>query len=192
MHEIVREWFEESIETAQKSLALSDVVSQAAGVMVNALKAGRRILVCGNGGSAADSQHFAAELIGRFETERAALPCVALTTDTSILTAMSNDYGYDSVFARQVSALGAPGDVLVGISTSGNSASVERALVEGRSKGMSLVALLGRDGGRIGTLEDVCRILVPSSRTSVIQQVHITILHAWARVIDDAFRGASM
>ena len=190
MHEIVREWFEESIETAQKSLALSDVVSQAAGVMVNALKAGRRILVCGNGGSAADSQHFAAELIGRFETERAALPCVALTTDTSILTAMSNDYGYDSVFARQVSALGAPGDVLVGISTSGNSASVERALVEGRSKGMSLVALLGRDGGRIGTLEDVCRILVPSSRTSVIQQVHITILHAWARVIDDAFRGA--
>jgi len=190
MHEIVREWFEESIEAAQKSVTLSSVVTEAAALMVNALKSGRRILVCGNGGSAADSQHFAAELIGRFETERVSLPCVALTTDTSILTSMSNDYGYDAVFARQVSALGAPGDVLVGISTSGNSASVERALVEGRSKGMSLVALLGRDGGRIGKLDGVCRILVPSSRTSVIQQVHITILHAWARVIDEAFRGA--
>ena len=190
MHEIVREWFEESIEAAQKSVTLSSVVTEAAALMVSALRSGRRILVCGNGGSAADSQHFAAELIGRFETERVSLPCVALTTDTSILTSMSNDYGYDSVFARQVSALGAPGDVLVGISTSGNSASVERALVEGRSKGMSLVGLLGRDGGRIGKLEDVCRILVPSSRTSVIQQVHITILHAWARVIDEAFRGA--
>ena len=190
MHEIVRGYFEESIEAARKSVALADVVTEAAGLIVSALKAGHRILVCGNGGSAADAQHFAAELIGRFETERAALPCVALTTDTSILTAMSNDYGYDSVFARQVSALGAPGDVLVGISTSGNSASVERALVEGRSKGMLLVALLGRDGGRIGKHEDVCRILVPSSRTSLIQQVHITILHAWARVIDEAFRGA--
>ena len=190
MQEIVRAWFDESIEAAQKSVALLGVVSEAAELMVNALKSGRRILVCGNGGSAADSQHFAAELIGRFETERASLPCVALTTDTSILTAMSNDCGYDTVFARQVSALGAPGDILVGISTSGNSASVERAFLEGRAKGMSLVALLGKDGGRIGTLENLCRIVVPSSRTSVIQQVHITILHAWSRVIDEAFRGA--
>src|SRR6186713_1419542 len=108
MHEIVREWFEESIEAAQKSVTLSSVVTEAAALMVSALRSGRRILVCGNGGSAADSQHFAAELIGRFETERVSLPCVALTTDTSILTSMSNDYGYDSVFARQVSALGAP------------------------------------------------------------------------------------
>lgn len=188
MQNVVREWFEESREAAERSAALSEVVAEAAGLMVTALKSGRRILVCGNGGSAADSQHFAAELIGRFEIERASLPCIALTTDTSILTAMSNDYGYDTVFARQVSALGAPGDVLVGISTSGNSASVERALIEGRSKGMSLVALLGGSGGRIGRLDQVCRIIVPSSRTSVIQQVHITIVHAWARVIDEAYR----
>jgi D-sedoheptulose 7-phosphate isomerase len=190
MQELVRAYFDESTEAARKAVALSGVVTEAALLIVNALKAGRRIFVCGNGGSAADAQHFAAELIGRFETERAALPCVALTTDTSILTAMSNDYGYDTVFARQVAALGAPGDVLVGISTSGNSASVERALVEGRSKGMSIVALLGRDGGRIGAFQPACRIIVDSSRTSVIQQVHITILHAWARVIDEAFRGA--
>jgi phosphoheptose isomerase len=190
MKELVSAWFDESIEAAEKSRALSPVVTEAAGVMVKALKSGRRILVCGNGGSAADAQHFAAELVGRFEIERASLPCIALTTDTSILTAMSNDYGYDTVFARQVSALGGPGDVLVGISTSGNSASVERALVEGRSKGMSLVALLGKDGGRIGKLDNLCRIVVPSSRTSVIQQVHITIVHAWSRVIDEAYRGA--
>src|SRR5262245_45212857 len=174
MSDVVRAWFDESVEAAERSRALAPVVAEAARVMVNALKSGHRILVCGNGGSAADAQHFAAELVGRFEIERASLPCIALTTDTSILTAMSNDYGYDSVFARQVSALGGPGDVLVGISTSGNSASVERALIEGRSKGMSLVALLGKDGGRIGKLDDVCHIVVPSSRTSVIQQVHIT------------------
>ena len=190
MHELVRGYFEESIEAAEKSVALSAVVAEAGGLIVNALKAGRRILVCGNGGSAADAQHFAAELIGRFETERVALPCVALTTNASTLTAMSNDYGFESVFARQVSALGAPGDVLVGISTSGNSASIERALVEGRSKGMSIVALLGKGGGRIGAFEPACRIIVDSSRTSVIQQIHITILHAWARVVDEAFRGA--
>jgi phosphoheptose isomerase len=190
MKELVSAWFEESLEAADKSRALATVVAEAAGLMVKALKSGHRILVCGNGGSAADAQHFAAELVGRFEIERAALPCIALTTDSSILTAMSNDYGYDTVFARQVSALGGPGDVLVGISTSGNSTSVERALVEGRSKGMLLIALLGKDGGRIGKLDHVCRIVVPSSRTSVIQQVHITIVHAWARVIDDAYRGA--
>ena len=188
--ELVSAWFDESIEAAKASRALAAVVAESAGLMVHALKGGRRILVCGNGGSAADAQHFAAELVGRFEIERVSLPCIALTTDTSILTAMSNDYGYDTVFARQVSALGAPGDVLVGISTSGNSASVERALVEGRSKGMSLVALLGKDGGRIGKLENVCRIVVPSARTSVIQQVHITIVHAWSRVIDEAYKGA--
>ena len=188
MPDIVREWFEESSEAAHKAVALSAVVSEAADLMVKTLKADRKILVCGNGGSAADAQHFAAELIGRFEIERAALPCVALTTDSSILTAMSNDYGYDTVFARQVSALGTPGDLLVGISTSGNSASVEQALVEGKRKGMSLVALLGKDGGRIGRLEDALRIVVPVSRTALIQQVHITIVHAWCRVIDQAFR----
>jgi phosphoheptose isomerase len=190
MQEIVRGYFEESVEAARKSVALTDAVAEAAGLIVNALKSGRRILICGNGGSAADAQHFAAELIGRFETERAALPCVALTTDTSILTAMSNDYGYETVFARQVAALGASGDVLVGISTSGNSTSVERAFTEGRAKGMSIVALLGRGGGRIGAFAPACHIVVDSSRTSVIQQIHITILHAWARVVDEAFRGA--
>ena len=190
MQEIVRKYFEESVEVARDSLALSSVVTEAAERMVTALKGGRRILVCGNGGSAADAQHFACELVGRFETDRTALPCIALTTDTSILTAVSNDTGYDSVFARQVRALGSPGDVLIGISTSGNSASVERALAEGASKGMSLVALIGKGGGRIGAIENACRIVVPSSRTSTIQQVHLMILHAWARVIDEAYRGA--
>ena len=188
MQEIVRKYFEESVEVARGSLALSSVVAEAAERMVTALKAGRRILVCGNGGSAADAQHFACELVGRFELDRAALPCVALTTDSSILTAVSNDSGYDSVFARQVRALGAPGDVLIGLSTSGNAASVERAFAEGASKGMTLIALLGKDGGRIGSIERTCRIIVPSSRTATIQQVHLMILHAWARVIDEAFK----
>jgi D-sedoheptulose 7-phosphate isomerase len=189
MRNLVRAQFDEAIETAQMALALTDVIADAAARLVTALKAGHRILICGNGGSAADAQHFACELVGRFEIERMALPCVALTTDTSILTAVSNDYGYDAAFARQVSALGARGDVLIGISTSGNSASVARAFAEGESKGMTLIALLGRDGGKLGTVENACRIVVPGQKTSAIQQVHIMILHAWARVIDDAFRG---
>jgi D-sedoheptulose 7-phosphate isomerase len=189
MSGIVREWFRESAEVMAASAALADVVTEAGETMVTALKAGHKVLVCGNGGSASDSQHFAAELVGRFETERTALPCVALTTDTSILTAMANDYGYDTVFARQVRALGRPGDVLVGISTSGNSSTVEQAFIEGRARGLSLVALLGRDGGRIRTMPDICPIVVPSSRTAIIQQVHITILHAWARLVDEAWRG---
>ena len=189
MRDLVRAHFDEAIETAHRALALTDIIADAAARMVQALKGGHRILVCGNGGSAADAQHFACELVGRFEIDRMALPCIALTTDTSILTAVANDYGYDATFARQVSALGAPGDVLIGISTSGNSASVARAFDTAESKGMSLIALLGRDGGQLGRFENACRVVVPAQKTSAIQQVHIMILHAWARVIDDAFRG---
>jgi D-sedoheptulose 7-phosphate isomerase len=189
MDELVRAYFKESAEAAHAAQALTDLVVETGKLMVNALQNGRRILVCGNGGSAADAQHFACELVGRFEVDRTALPCVALTTDTSILTAVSNDAGYETVFARQVRALGRAGDILIGISTSGNSPSVEQALQEGAANGMTLIALLGKGGGRIGRFTGVHPIVVASARTSVIQQTHITVLHAWACMIDHAFRG---
>jgi phosphoheptose isomerase len=161
-------------------------VSHSAGLLIGALKGGHKILVCGNGGSAADAQHMAAELVGRFERERAALPAVALTTDSSILTAWANDYGYDTVFARQVEALGQPGDALVGISTSGNSPSVLQALRVAQQRGLTCVALTGRAGGQLAALAGVCSLVVPAEETARIQEVHITVIHIWAKLIEEA------
>jgi len=155
---------------------LTDRIADAVAMLQNALGAGKKLLVMGNGGSAADAQHFAAEIIGRFKLERRALPAVALTTDTSVLTAIGNDYGFDAVFSRQVEGLGAPGDVVVGISTSGNSANVLAALAKARELGCRTIALLGRDGGTIKTVADIS-IIVPSSDTPRIQEGHITIIH---------------
>jgi len=155
---------------------LTDRIADAVAMLQNALGDGKKLLVMGNGGSAADAQHFAAEIIGRFKLERRALPAVALTTDTSVLTAIGNDYGFDAVFSRQVEGLGAPGDVVVGISTSGNSANVLAALAKARELGCRTIALLGRDGGTIKTVADIS-IIVPSSDTPRIQEGHITIIH---------------
>ncbi|MBE3099693.1 MAG: D-sedoheptulose 7-phosphate isomerase [Planctomycetes bacterium] len=148
-----------------------------------ALADGGKILVCGNGGSAADAQHFAAELVGRFTRERCGLSAIALTTDTSILTAISNDYGYDRVFARQVEAHGRPGDVLVGISTSGGSPNVLAALATARAAGMTTVALTGRDGGAIGAAADI-HVNVPSPSAARAQEVHRTILHVICELVE--------
>ncbi len=153
--------------------------------LARCLLAGGKLLICGNGGSAGDAQHFAAEIIGRFEQERRAFPAVALTTDTSILTAVGNDYGFDDVFARQVAGLGRPADLLIGISTSGQSENVVRAVRLARSLKMKSVGLLGKDGGLLKGLVDSA-IVVDSDTTARIQEAHIFILHYWAWRVEHA------
>jgi len=162
--------------------------AEAATAMVAALRGGGKILVCGNGGSAADAQHVAAELVGRFERERRAIAAVALTTDTSTLTAIANDYGYTRVFARQIEALGRAGDVLLAISTSGRSASVLEALAAAKAGGITTVALTGRDGGPAGAAADV-HVNVPSPSTARVQEVHRTLLHAMCELIERELYG---
>ncbi len=152
------------------------LIADMAGRLVETFKGGGKLLVMGNGGSAADAQHFAAEIVGRFKMERKALPAVALTTDTSILTAIGNDYGYDAIFRRQVEALACPGDTVIGISTSGNSPNVLSALELARERGCYTIGLLGKDGGSIKEVCDLA-LVVPSSNTPHIQEGHITIIH---------------
>ncbi|BDU78493.1 D-sedoheptulose 7-phosphate isomerase [Mesoterricola sediminis] len=161
------------------------ILAQAAD-MAERLRRGGRILVCGNGGSAADAQHLAAELSGRYVKERRALAGIALTVDTSALTAIGNDYGFDQVFSRQVEALGRPGDLLIGISTSGNSPNVIRAVEAAKALGLRTLGLLGRDGGRLRELADDC-LVVPSRVTARIQEVHLMIYHFWCEALDTHF-----
>jgi D-sedoheptulose 7-phosphate isomerase len=168
-------------EQAQTASVAATVA--AAEAMVAALRAGGKILVCGNGGSASDAQHFAAELVGRFERERPALASIALTTDTSILTAIANDYAYAKIFARQVEAIGREGDVLIGISTSGGSQNVLEAFAIARLHGLTTVALTGRDGGVVGASADI-HINVPSPSTARAQEVHRTLLHAICELVE--------
>lgn len=151
-----------------------------------ALEAGKKILIAGNGGSAADAQHFAAELVGRFLAERRPLPAVALTTDTSALTAIGNDYGFDRIFSRQVEALAQPGDIFFGISTSGHSANILAATESARQSGCTTIGLLGRDGGRIAALVDLA-LVVPAQETPHIQEVHIMIIHLLCALVDRRF-----
>ncbi len=155
-------------------------------VCTEALKNGKKILLCGNGGSAADAQHIAAELVGRFEKERRALAAIALSTDTSALTAIANDYSFAEVFARQVEALANTGDVLIAISTSGESENVLKACETARMKGCKIIGLLGKDGGRIKDLCDAA-IVVPHTQTARIQEMHIMIGHLLCKVIDESF-----
>lgn len=154
--------------------------------MIACLKAGGKLLICGNGGSAADSQHFAAEMIGRLRYDRAPIAAIALTTDSSILTAIGNDYSYADVFSRQVEALGSAGDVLVGLSTSGNSMNVIKAFESAKKKKLKTIALLGRDGGALAALADAS-LIVPVQSSMRIQEVHITVVHTWCELIEDAF-----
>ena len=155
---------------------LSPQIAEMVTLLVETFNRGGKLLVMGNGGSAADAQHFVAEIVGRFKMERRGLPAIALSTDTSILTAIGNDYGFDKVFHRQVEALASPGDLVVGISTSGNSPNVLQALELARGKGCRTVGLLGKDGG---TVKDVCdlALIVPTNDTPRVQEVHITIIH---------------
>lgn len=153
-----------------------------------AIRAGGKILFCGNGGSAADAQHFAAELVGHLRRERRALAAIALTTDTSILTAVGNDYAFKEIFARQVQALGLPGDVFIGISTSGNSENVLVAAQTAQKQGMTTIGLLGNDGGKIAAAVDH-KIIVPSKDTQRIQECHVLIGHIWMEMIEHGLFG---
>lgn len=161
-------------------------VLDAAAAISSSLHAGGKLLVFGNGGSASDAQHVAAELVGRFERERGGMAAVALTADPGVLTSISNDYGYERVFARQVEALGRPGDVAFGISTSGGSANVVAGLRAARTRGLKTVALTGRDGGAVGEAAEV-HINVPSTSTARVQEVHRTLLHVICDLVERAF-----
>jgi D-sedoheptulose 7-phosphate isomerase len=162
-------------------------IEKCADVIFAAVSSGKKILICGNGGSAADAQHIAAEFVGRYETERRGLPAIALTTDTSALTALSNDYGFERIFSRQVEALASKGDVLISFSTSGNSPNVIAAVMKAREIGCKTIGLTGMDGKKLASLCDAC-ILVPSRRTARIQEAHITIGHIWCEIIDSKFK----
>lgn len=160
-------------------------IAAAGGVIWEALSSGNKILLCGNGGSAADAQHIAAELVGRYEQQRRAFPAISLTTDTSALTAVSNDYGYEEVFARQVEALAVAGDVLIAISTSGKSPSIVKAADQARARGCRTIALTGCSGEPLTAHCDLA-VVVPSDRTSRVQEAHITIGHLWCEMLDRA------
>ena len=183
----VAEHFNESIQTKQQAAqVLAEPTAQAAELLFNTLANDGKFLICGNGGSAADAQHFAAEMTGRFEKERMELAAIALTTDTSALTAIGNDYGFDHIFSKQVRALGRTGDVLVGISTSGNSGNVIEAIHAAHQNGMKVIAMTGRDGGKIAQMLQEGDVLlnVPYPRTARIQEVHILLIHAICDCID--------
>lgn len=189
LQERVSAHFAESIRAKQEAeKVLVEPTAQAAELMLQCLMNDGKILACGNGGSAADAQHFAAEMTGRFEKERMELAAVALTTDTSALTAIGNDYGFDHVFSKQVRALGRAGDVLVGISTSGNSTNVIEAIKAAHERDMHVIAMTGRDGGKIAAmLKDTDVLLnVPYPRTARIQENHILLIHAMCDCIDSA------
>ena len=184
--------FLDSIETKQKSIeVLIEPLHRAGEAMVNCLLNNGKILSCGNGGSAGDAQHFSAELLNRFEKERPGLPAVALTTDSSTITAIANDYSYEEIFSKQVSALGQSGDVLLAISTSGNSANVAAAIKAAQEREMLLAVLSGNDGGEMAGLlrEQDIEIRVPSSRTARIQEVHLVSIHCLCDFIDTQLFG---
>jgi len=186
LNPIIAERFTDHLDVFGKTMEQMDVIQLMAERCKEALKSGNKVLFCGNGGSAADAQHLAAELIGRFQKERRSLASVALTTDTSILTAVANDYGYDEVFARQVEGLGRSGDVLIGISTSGNSANVVKAALKARDTGMHTIAFTGEGGGK---LKDICDITfaVPSKVTARIQEMHIMVGHIICELVEEEY-----
>lgn len=184
MKDFIQAEFLNHIEISSHALkCMLDSIEQSAHILLECLKNGNKVLICGNGGSAADSQHFAAELTGRYKRERKALGAIALSVDTSALTAIGNDYGYEYTFSRQVEALVQKGDVLFGISTSGNSKNVLNALNVAKSLGCRTIALSGRDGGAMKALCE-SNMIVPSDDTARIQEVHILVIHALCDIIE--------
>ena len=182
-----RTLFEDSVNAKQKAMSiLPPSIAAAAQVMTSSLTSGNKIMSCGNGGSAADAQHFSSEMLNRFEMERPALPAIALTTDSSTITSISNDYAYSHIFAKQIKALGNPGDVLLAISTSGNSENVVNAAETAKERGLKVVALTGNDGGKLAEIldgEDI-EIRAPSKSTARIQEVHLLAIHCLCDLID--------
>ncbi len=189
---LVKEHFAESVATKQAATELlAPAIARAGQLMAQSLLDDGKIFSCGNGGSAADSQHFAAELLNRFEMERPGLPAIALTTDSSTLTSIANDYAFEDIFAKQITALGRDNDVLLAISTSGNSENVNRAIDAAHERAVNVVALSGRDGGRMALLlsDNDVEIRVPAERTARIQEVHLVVLHCLCDLIDQTMFG---
>lgn len=187
---LVKNSFAESIDAINKSVALTSIVSATIKLIASTFINKNKLLICGNGGSAADAQHFAAEFVGRFEKERSPLPAISLTTDTSALTAISNDYSFNEIFSKQVSALGNKNDILFAISTSGNSENVIKAIEIAQKKDMIIISLTGKDGGKIKNMmradKDI-NLNVNFNRTARIQEVHIIILHTICDGVDNIF-----
>lgn len=193
MQNRIQQMFQASIDTKQQAIqVLPAAIEQASLLMVNALLSDGKILSCGNGGSAGDAQHFSSEMLNRFERERPSLPALALTTDSSTITSIANDYSYEEVFSKQIRALGQDGDVLLAISTSGNSANVVQAIHAAHDRGMKVVALTGRDGGAMAPLlqPDDVEIRVPSSVTARVQEVHLLVIHCLCDLIDRQLFGS--
>jgi D-sedoheptulose 7-phosphate isomerase len=185
MLELIRASLKEHLDCIQHMGALTEILRQSGEQLIQTIQSGGCTFICGNGGSAGDAQHFAAELTGRFERERRGWPALALTTDTSALTAIGNDYGFDFVFSRQMEALARPGDLLIAISTSGNSRNVLQAVAHAKANRIATIGLLGRDGGQLAREVDHA-LVVPSQRTARIQEMHILILHIWCEMLDAA------
>ncbi len=187
MKDRIQKIFAQSIDIKRAALEKNLVaIEDAAVVLTKSLKSGGKILLFGNGGSAADSQHIAAEFIGRFQKERRALAAIALTTDTSALTALGNDYSFDIIFSRQIEALGKTGDVAFGISTSGNSKNVVEAIKKAKALGLVTITLTGNDGGALAPLSDIA-LIVPSKVTARIQESHLTIAHTICELVEEEF-----
>jgi D-sedoheptulose 7-phosphate isomerase len=188
----LRQHFDEGIELRRRMAeTLPAQIARAGEALADALKSGRKALACGNGGSAADSQHFAAEIVGRFERERPGMPAIALTVDSSALTAIANDYDFDRVFSKQVEALGQAGDVLLAISTSGNSKNVMEAVKAAQAKAMVVIALTGRDGGAMGRMlrDEDFHLNVAHARTMRVQEIHLLVVHCLCEVVDNLIYG---
>lgn len=189
MQKMIEDIFEDSIKVKRATLANNkDIIARAAKLIISALRRNRKIIFFGNGGSAADSQHIAAEFIGRFQKERKALAAIALTTDTSILTALGNDYGFHTVFARQIEGIAQRGDVAVGISTSGNSRNVIEAVRKARRMGLKTISLTGGSGGKLAKITDIS-LIVPSKNTARVQESHICLSHTICELVENGFKG---
>ena len=187
IEQLIQDNFAQSIATKQQAcVALAAPVAAAIKLIAQSFHQGNKMLICGNGGSAADAQHFAAEFTGRYEMERRPLPAIALTTDSSALTAIGNDYSFEVIFSKQVEALGQAGDILYAISTSGNSANVIKAIEVAQGRGMAVIAMVGKDGGKIAHLLGATDInlCVPAERTARIQEVHLLLLHTICDGVD--------
>ena len=189
----IAQHFLDSIQTKQMAMdIMQQPISQASQKMLQSLLAGHKILSCGNGGSAGDAQHFSSEMLNRFEMERPGLPAIALTTDTSTITSIANDYSYSRIFSRQIEALGQQGDILLAISTSGNSENIVAAIHTAHERSLSVVALTGKDGGEIAGIlnEDDIELRVPSDSTARIQEVHLLSIHCLCDLIDHQLMGS--
>ncbi|MBA2853101.1 D-sedoheptulose 7-phosphate isomerase [Methanococcus maripaludis] len=185
----MKTYFKESSDLKMKFIEYNEEnLINSINIITNALKNGNKILICGNGGSAADSQHFAAEIVGRYKLERKGYPAIALSTDTSILTAIGNDYGFEKIFERQIEALGNNGDILIGISTSGNSENVINAVKIAKNMGIYTIGLLGKEGGKLNNLVDLS-LLVPSNNTPRVQECHLTIYHVICEEVEKKLMG---